>query len=247
MHSAMLLRCGQPAASYCRFQCAATRVPSTSFIVLQPHLLFCFPDFVRAGAASCDKFCGRLGMPGLCITGPTSPIMPESTWALRSWLRRRALLRYARPCRRHDTGCTSHRGRRYYAWIEGTLPGDARCLSAQCWRATGAAVSLTLAYESVPNQVPNLLSVILIHSLFDWVCYLLLRLSRRACSRSHQAQEEDDETEIENWSSTHSVTTKAYLQPESAEEVTCTQQLDSLFSYVAMAFFIARGDQLVTL
>lgn len=36
-----------------------------------------------------------------------------------------------------------------------------------------------------------------------------------------QAQEEDDETEIENWSSTHSVKTKAYLQPESAEEVRC--------------------------
>eukprot|EP00903_Cladosiphon_okamuranus_P019157 g17620.t1 len=34
-----------------------------------------------------------------------------------------------------------------------------------------------------------------------------------------QTQEEDDETEIENWSSTHSVKTKAYLQPESAEEV----------------------------
>eukprot|EP00752_Nemacystus_decipiens_P007727 g6908.t2 len=32
-------------------------------------------------------------------------------------------------------------------------------------------------------------------------------------------EEEDDEAEIENWSSTHSVKTKAYLQPESAEEV----------------------------
>lgn len=36
-----------------------------------------------------------------------------------------------------------------------------------------------------------------------------------------QAEEEEHEdgTEIENWSSTHSVKTKAYLQPESVEEV----------------------------
>lgn len=39
-----------------------------------------------------------------------------------------------------------------------------------------------------------------------------------------QAQEEDDETEIENWSSTHSVKTMAYLQPESAEEVRCARR-----------------------
>lgn len=34
-----------------------------------------------------------------------------------------------------------------------------------------------------------------------------------------QQQQEDEETEIENWSSTHSVKTKAYLQPESVDEV----------------------------
>lgn len=34
-----------------------------------------------------------------------------------------------------------------------------------------------------------------------------------------EGEENEDGTEIENWSSTHSVKTKAYLQPESVEEV----------------------------
>lgn len=51
----------------------------------------------------------------------------------------------------------------------------------------------------------------------------LLRFCRLAfVFQQEQAQEEDEETEIENWSSTHSVKTTAYLQPESAEEVRCT-------------------------
>lgn len=45
----------------------------------------------------------------------------------------------------------------------------------------------------------------------DWACF------HRA--KQEQPSHEDDETEIENWSSTHSVKTKAYLQPESVEEV----------------------------
>ncbi|CAM9159735.1 unnamed protein product, partial [Ascophyllum nodosum] len=41
------------------------------------------------------------------------------------------------------------------------------------------------------------------------------------CQYQHQEEEDEEEEkeEIENWSSTHSVKTKAYLQPESAEEV----------------------------
>lgn len=38
-------------------------------------------------------------------------------------------------------------------------------------------------------------------------------------AQCQQQQQEDEETEIENWSSTHSVKTKAYLQPESVDEV----------------------------
>lgn len=34
-----------------------------------------------------------------------------------------------------------------------------------------------------------------------------------------EQEEGGEETEIENWSSTHAVKTKAYLQPESVEEV----------------------------
>lgn len=36
--------------------------------------------------------------------------------------------------------------------------------------------------------------------------------------RADEEEEDDGMTEIENWSSTHSVKTRAYLQPESIEE-----------------------------